>query len=141
MLPPLPSPPSPPAPPRGQNSVSYRATSTAGYEKDLDYYCNDAYDIINLAFLHYFKDPSSGKGPGNVSLPNINLANHCDTTFASLADPQFPTSGLLKVRKLLTTLTVNAQCLTSPQQRSGVAAKLHQSKVNFSCAFPCLIPG
>ena len=77
--------------------MSYKASSSAGWEKSLDYYCNDAYDIISMAFLHYFKDPNSGKGPGGVSLPNINLANHCDTTFATLADPQLPTSGLLKV--------------------------------------------
>lgn len=47
---------------------------------------------------HASQDPNSGKGPGGEPLPNINLAYHCDSTFAQLGDPQFPTSGLLKVR-------------------------------------------
>lgn len=78
--------------------MSHKYASSASWEKDLDHYCSGDYDIINLSFLHYFKDPSSGKGPGGEPLPNINLANHCDTTFASLGDAQFPSSGLLKVR-------------------------------------------
>jgi hypothetical protein len=99
FLPP-PHPHRPPPRRRGQNSVSIRSPDPANWEKDLGSYCTgtDDYDIINLAFLHYFKDPASGKGPGGEPLPNLNFAYHCDSTFASLADPQFPTSGLLKVR-------------------------------------------
>jgi hypothetical protein len=81
--------------------VSHRSNDPANWEKDLGHYCtaSDDYDVINLGFLHYFKDPSSGKGPGGEPLPNLNFAYHCDSTFASLGDPQFPTSGLLKVRQ------------------------------------------
>jgi hypothetical protein len=85
---------------RGQNSVSHNYPSPSQWEKPLDYYCTqtgDAYDVIMLSFLHIFKDAAAGTGPGGEPLPNLNLANHCDTTFASLGDTQFPSSGLLKV--------------------------------------------
>ena len=109
--------------------MSYKASSSAGWEKSHDYYCNDAYDIISMAFLHFFKDPNSGKGPGGVSLPNINLANHCDTTFATLADPQLPTSGLLKVRAAVFKRASGfqpQQCAVSPPASQSVAASTAQ---------------
>ncbi|GBF95961.1 chitinase [Raphidocelis subcapitata] len=82
----------------GQNSVYHKYPNQADWEKDLAYYCesSDDYDVINLSFLHMFKDASSGTGPGGEALPNLNFAYHCDTTFASLGDAQFPNSALLK---------------------------------------------
>jgi hypothetical protein len=84
----------------GQNSISIKnRDNPAKWEQPLETYCTDSYDIINLGFLHIFKDSSAGKGPNGEPLPNVNFAYHCDTSFAQQGDPQFPYSGMLKVRR------------------------------------------
>lgn len=77
----------------GQNTVGARF-GTSRYEKPLQHYCEtDNYDIINLSFLHIFFDQNAGTGPNGVTLPNINHAFHCETTFPGTALLRCPEIG------------------------------------------------
>jgi len=60
----------------GQDTIGIHDANNL--QKNLDYYCDDANDILVVSFLIAFFGTDK---VGNTSLPIINLANSCDKSF------------------------------------------------------------
>ncbi|QRV90694.1 carbohydrate-binding domain protein [Ceratobasidium sp. AG-Ba] len=77
----------------GQNSFGAVDNNQAGWQKSIDYYCNDAsVDVFPVAFVNQFF--------GTGGLPALNLANSCNPTDNGV----FPGTGLANCQSLTSSI-------------------------------------
>ncbi|KAG8757338.1 Chitinase 1, partial [Ceratobasidium sp. 428] len=77
----------------GQNSFGAVDSNQAGWQKAIDYYCNDnSVDVFPVAFVNQFF--------GTGGLPALNLANSCNPTDNGV----FPGTGLANCQSLASSL-------------------------------------